>query len=151
MVLHDSPVHFGMDAVFLGDVGPYLCVRAVHLVGHGLADVVEQAPCLGHLLVGPNLSRQHARDEGDFDRMAQDVLAVAVAVPEAAQQLYQVGVEAADSGIEDRLFPFALDGVVHLLLNPLYHVLNPSRMYPAVLNELLHGQTGCFSADGIEA
>ena len=60
-------------------------VAAFGFVVHGLADVVQQAAAPCELTVEAELIGDHLGDVGDFQRVAQHVLAVAGAIAEPAE------------------------------------------------------------------
>ena len=70
---------------------------------HGLADVVQQRGAARRLERRAELGGHDRRDVRALERVAQDVLAVARAVLEAAEQLDQLGVQARHVGLEARL------------------------------------------------
>src|SRR5439155_13708018 len=92
-------------------------VRALLVVVDGLADVVQQAAALGHLLVHADLGRHHARQVGDLDRVAQDVLPVRGAVVEPAQQLLHLGVDAVPADLDASPLAHLADARLDLALD----------------------------------
>ena len=71
------------------DVRPDQSVRSLHLMGEGLADVVQKSRAPRLLRVQPELARHDAADEGGLDRMRQDVLPVAVPILQHAEELHE--------------------------------------------------------------
>ena len=83
--------------------------------------------------------------------MSEHVLAVARAVVKPAEQLRQLGMQGADAGLEDRLLADLLDVVGDLRLGLVEGLLDPRRMDPAVLEQLLERQASNGTADAVEA
>ena len=100
--------------------------------------------------VQPHFFGHHAGDERHFDRMPQHVLAVAGAVVQAAEQVDDSLVEAADAGFLDGFFAESLDLRLDLLLRFGDDLLDPRRMDAAVGDELVERDFGDFAADGVE-
>ena len=105
------------------------------------------------------LRRLHARFElrghdprevDDLERVFEDVLPVARAVLEAAEDLGQVLVHLAAVGLEDRLLAGSHDVFLELRLRLVVHLLDPRRMDPAVLDELGERDAGDLAADPVE-
>ena len=95
-------------AVFFADVDADLHVASLDLVVKGLADVMQQAGTAGQLNVDTQFASHQAGQPGNFQRVAQHVLAVTGAVLQAADELDQVGVQAVDTQIHDSLVALAL-------------------------------------------
>ena len=92
LVVSGDGVHdLGREVVALGDLSADLGVRALDLVVDGLAEVVQQTRHLGHLDVRAQLRRDHRRQAARLDGVSQDVLAVAGAELEPAQELDHFG------------------------------------------------------------
>jgi hypothetical protein len=80
----------------------------------------------------------------------EHVLAVAGAVLEPAEDLDDLLVEVAAVGLEDGLLPGLHDEVVELGLRLVVHLLDPSRLDPAVLDQLLQRQPRDLAAETVE-
>src|SRR6185503_19112367 len=104
-------------AILGAEVHGDLRVRALHLVRHGLPQVVEEPRALRQLDVEAELRRHHPADPGDFLRMLENVLAVGRAVLEPAQELHDLRVHAVDAHLEDRGVAQLDDLLVDLLLD----------------------------------
>ena len=88
----------------------------------------------------------------DLDGVLQHVLAVAGAVMQAAQQLHQLGMQAADAGLQARRArPRRLMMAVHLAAGLLHHLLDVGGMDAAVGDELFQRQPRDLAADRLEA
>ena len=149
----------GVDDLFLlavlaGHLHADVHVAALHFVGDGLTDVMQQAGALGQvdlLSRQPQLGGQQAGDVGNLDRVGQHVLAVAGAVTHPAQQLDELLVDAVDAGLEDGAFALLLDDGLHLPLGLFHRLLDAGGVDAAVGDKLFQGQAGNLPADGVKA
>ena len=142
------------DGAFLvlpGQLHTQLHVAALHLMGDGLAQIVKQTGPLGQGHIDAQLAGHQTGDMGHLDGVAQDVLAVAGAVPLTAQELHQLRVQVVDTGLVGGALALHLDGVLHLAAGLLHHVLDAGGMDAAVDDELLQSHAGHFAADGVKA
>src|SRR6188472_3559142 len=144
--VHD-PVRFAVAPRQLrGDEG----VRAVDLVGHRLADVVQERGTLRSLHTRAELRRHDSREVDDFERVLEHVLPVARPVPKAAEDHHELLVELAAVRLEHGLRP----GLVHLLVELgfrlVVHLLDPGRVDPPVLDQLLERELRDLAADAVE-
>ena len=121
-------------------------VRALDLVRHRLADVVQERRALRRLDSGAELRGHHAAEVDDLERVLEHVLAVARAVAEPAEDLDQLLVEVAAVRLEHGLLAGLLDVVLDLGLGLVVHLLDPRRMDPAVLDQLDERQLGGLAA-----
>ena len=96
-------------AVAAGELRGDERVRALDLVRHRLADVVEQRRALRRLHAGAELGGHDPRQVDDLERVLEDVLPVARAVAEPAEDLDELLVELAAVRLEDRLLPGLAD------------------------------------------
>ena len=126
-------------------------VGALELVVKSLADVVEQTGALGSLHVRAQLRRHHAGDMADLDGVLQHVLAVAGAVVQLAQQLLQLRVQSADTGLQHGALALGTDDAVHLPASLLHHLLDVGGVDAPVGDELFQSQTRYLAADRLEA
>ena len=126
-------------------------MRALDLVVHRLADVVEQAGAFGLLHIQAQFRGHHAAQKGHFERVLEDVLAVTGAVLQAADQVDQVHVHAVGADIEGCLLAGLADAHLQVLGDLLHHFLDPRRVDAAVGNELFQRQPGHLAADRVEA
>ena len=138
-------------AVAAGEVAADERVRALDLVRDGLADVVQQRRAAGGLGGGAELVGHHRRQVRALDGVREHVLAVARAVLQAAQDLDQLGVEAADVGLEGRLLAALDDVALELGLGLVVGLLDPRRVDAPVLQQLLERHPGDLAADAVEA
>src|SRR6476660_7678223 len=137
VVRGDGVDNLGRAAEPAGDICADQGVRAFDFVVDCLADVVEQPRCLADVDVRADLGGQGAGDDRGFQRVGQDVLPVAGAEFEPAKQLDQVRMQANDIRlIGDALALFA-DRAIQLGLRLVDNVLDPGRVDPAVLKQLL--------------
>src|SRR5262249_26177779 len=92
-----------------------------------------------------------AHEMGHFNGMVQNVLGVAVAEMEPAENFQNLEVQRRQAGFGDGLFGEAKDGFVHLLVDNGDNFLDATGMNSAIDDEALHGFASDFAADGIEA
>ena len=88
---------------------------------------------------------------GYLNGVLQNVLAIAGAVVQAAQQLLQFGMQAADAGLQHGTLTLGADHSVHLTLGLLHHLLDMRGMDAAVSDQLFQGQTGHLTAHRLKA
>ncbi len=129
---------------------PIKRVGALHLVVHGLPDVVQQPRPLCDFRVEAQLGGDHPAEERHLERMGVDVLPVGGAVLQLADQLHQLGVHSVDPQVEERLLPGFADRLVHLLGDLLDRLLDARRMDPAVLDQAGKGDPRDLPADRVE-
>ena len=137
--------------VLPGHLHANLHVGALHLVVQSLADVMEQAGPLGHGGVQPQLAGHHAGEEGHLDRVVQDVLPIAGAVAQPAQELDQLVVDAVDAHLQHGTLALLLDGGFHLPAGLFHGLLNAGGVDAPVGDELLQGDAGHFPAHRLKA
>ena len=75
----------------------------------------------------------HGGQVGRLHGVVKLILAVAVAVFQAAQGADNLRVEAGTAGLQSGLFAGLLDGDVYLLAGLLHSLLDAGRVYPAVV------------------
>ena len=150
-MLRDGPADGLGHAILLGDIAADVGVRALDLVGHRLADVVQQGAGLADLDVGADLGGQHRGDPRGEHAFLEDVAAVAGAEAQVAQLLDQLWVQAAHTGLKHRLFARFLQDLVHLLAGLLHHLLDTGRVDAAIDNQLGQRDPGDLAPDGVEA
>src|SRR5438105_9486126 len=109
---------------------------------HGLADVVQQRGPAGSLGTRAELVGHHCREPRDLDRVGEDVLAVARAELQAAEQLHQLGVQPLDARLEYASLPELDDMALELGLRLQVHLLYPGRVDTPVLEQLLERELG---------
>ena len=128
-------------------------VGAFELVVDGLADIVQQAGALRRGDVRAELGCHHAGKMRDLDGVLEHVLTVARTVMQAAEQLHQLGVQAAHAGLEHRALTLGLDDGVHLAAGLGDHLLDVGGMDAAVGDQLFERQTcdlaATFSASSL--
>ena len=125
-------------------------MRALDLVAHRLADVVEQRGALGRLHPGSELGGHEPAEVHDLERVLQDVLAVARPVPEPAEDLDELLVQLAAVRLEDRLLAGLPDVLVELRLRLVVHLLDPGRVDTAVLDELVEREARDLAPERVE-
>ena len=86
----------------------------------------------------------------DLERVLEDVLPVARAVVEPAEDLHELLVELAAVRLEHGLLADLANVVVDLRLRLVVHLLDPSGMDAAVLDQLQKRQLGDLAADPVE-
>ena len=87
----------------------------------------------------------------NFQRVLEDVFAVAVSEFQPAQQPDKLRVQPADAGGEHRFLARRADGFRHFLLSAVHHVLDARGVYPAVRDEFRHGDSGGLPPYRVEA
>ena len=111
-------------------------MRALDLVRHRLADVVQERGALGRLHADPELRGHDPREVGDLERVLEDVLTVARPVAQTPEHLDELLVHGSAVRLEHGL----LSGLAYVLLDLglrlVVHLLDPRRVDPAVLDEL---------------
>ena len=112
-------------------------MRPVDLVAHRLADVVEERRPLRRLHARLELRGHDPAQVDDLERVLEDVLPVARAVAESAEDLHELLVELAAVRLEDGLLAGLADVLLELGLRLVVHLLDPGRVDPAVLDELV--------------
>ncbi len=127
-----------------------LGVAPLHLVGQGLADVVQQARPPGQSHVRTHLRGQLPRQEGHLHGVLEDVLAVGSPELQPPQKLDQVRVQAVHPGFQGRPLPFLDDALLQLPLGLLHHLLDAGRVDAAVGHEFFQGDLGHFPPHGVE-
>ena len=125
-------------------------VRALDLVRHRLADVVQHRRALRRLDAGAELGGHDAGEVDDLERVLEDVLPVARAVAEAAEDLHELLVERAAVRLEDRLLARLADDLLDLRLRLVVHLLDPRRVDAAVLDQLRQREARHLAAQPVE-
>ena len=87
----------------------------------------------------------------DLDGVLEHVLTVARTVMQAAEQLHQLGVQAAHAGLEHRALTLGLDDGVHLAAGLGDHLLDVGGMDAAVGDQFFERQTCDLAAHRLEA
>ena len=113
---------------------------ALHLVVHGLAQIVEQSCPLGGLDISAQFRRHHAGNVADLDGVLQHILTVAGPVMETAQHLHQLRVQVPHAALKGGALTLRFDGGIHLTAGLFHHLLNVSRMDTPVGDELFQCQ-----------
>src|SRR3954453_6336729 len=125
-------------------------MRALDLMRHRLADVVQERRSARGLGAGAELLGHHRSEVGALDRVGEHVLPVRGAEAQAAEKLAQFGADGAGVGVEDRLLAELGDVAVELGLCLVVGLLDPGRMDAPVLQQLLEGHAGELAADAVE-
>ena len=148
----EGGVHdFGAFAVSLQEVGSDLGMAAFHVVIGGFADIVQQARAASERGIHAEFFRHHAGDECDFDRMPENVLAIAGAIVEAAEQIDDAFVEAADLGFLNGFLTVAANILIDFLLCFGDEFFDAGRVNAAIGDEFVERGPSNFAADGIES
>ena len=137
-------------AVTARELGRDLRVRALDLVRHRLAEVVQQRGALRGLHGRLDLRGHDPRELHDLERVLEDVLAVARAVAEPAEDLHELVVDLAAVRLEHRLLAGLPDVLVELRLREVVHLLDPRRVDAAVLDQLQQRHPRDLAADPVE-
>ena len=112
---------------------------------------MQQAGPFGHGGIQPQFGSHHARKERHLQRVVQHVLAVTGAVAQAAQQLHQLVVNAAQAHFQHGALALLLDGGLHFPAGLFHRLLNAGGMNAPVGNELLQRNAGHLPADRLKA
>ena len=128
--VHNDGIHAIAPAEFCTQFG--MCAFLV--VVHGLADVMQEAGLLGLLYVRTYLSRQDARQLGDFHSMGKLVLTVGCSELETSHHAQDFGVQASDTCFIRGLFPGFIDDFFYSPGFILDNFLDVGRMNTAVQN-----------------
>src|SRR6266508_1110167 len=135
-------------AVAARELGRDRRVRALDLVGHRLAEVVQHRRPLGHLHA--DLGGHDAREVDDLERVLEDILPIARAIPEAPEDLDELLVELTAVRLEHGLFAGLDDVLLDLGLGLVVGVLDPGRVDPAVFDQLRERQLRDLAPDAVE-
>ena len=127
-------------AVPAGDLRADQRVAALHLVGQGLADVVQHGAALHQRRVHAELAGHHAGDVRGLDQVLEHVLAVGGAVAEPAEQVDQLRVQVGDGQVDQRVLAGPDAQLLDLRLAPLVGLLDALRVDPPVQDQPLQGQ-----------
>ena len=125
-------------------------MRSLDLVCHRLAEVVQQRGALRRLDRRLDLRRHDPGQLDDLERVLEDVLAVARAVAEPAEDLHELLVDLAAVRLVDRLLAGLPDVLVELGLRQVVHLLDPRRVDAAVLDQLQQRHPRDLAADAVE-
>lgn len=152
VVRFDRVDDIGALLVLAGEVDADLHVGTLDLVGHRLADVVDEARAARLRLVGAELRGHHAGKLGDLDRMAKYVLAVARTVNRMRpEQLDQLGMHAVHAALHNGTFAVLLDLALDLAAGLVDRLLDAGGMERPVLDEPLERYARGFALDGVVA
>ena len=99
----------------------------------------------------PDLGRDDRRQAARLDDVVEDVLAVAGAVLEPAEELDDLGRQAGHAGVVGGLLAGLAHHQVDLGAGLGHDLLDPAGMDPAVGDELGERQPGDLAADRVEA
>ena len=86
----------------------------------------------------------------DLDGMLQDILTVARAVLQTAQELDQFMMNSVLTGFKHGAFPCLADLVVHLAAGLFHHFLDACGMDASIRNQALDSRAGHFAPDRIK-
>ena len=125
-------------------------MRPLDLVGHRLAEVVEQRGALRRLRAGAELGGHDAGEMDDLERVLEDVLPVARPVAQPAEDLHELLVELAAVRLEDGLLARLLHVLLELGLRLVVHLLDPRRVDATVLHQLLERQARDLAPEPVE-
>ena len=125
-------------------------MRSLDLVRHRLAEIVQQRRALRRLHRRLDLGRHDPGELDDLERVLEDVLAVARAVAEPAEDLHELLVDLAAVRLVDRLLACLPDVLVELGLREVVHLLDPRRMDAPVLDQLEEGHPRDLAPDAVE-
>ena len=92
-------------------------MTTLHLMVHGLADIVEETTATSKLAVETKLIGDDLAEIGNFDGMPEDILTEARPEVQFAHRFDDLGMEASDIGLQRRLVAHGDDSFVHVLSN----------------------------------
>ena len=125
-------------------------MRALDLVRHRLAEVVEHRGALRRLHARAELGRHDPGQVDDLERVLEDVLAVARAEAQAAEDVHELLVEGAAVRLEHGLLAGLADDILDLRLRLVVHLLDPGRVDAPVLDQLRQRQARDLAAQAVE-
>ncbi len=125
-------------------------MSALDFMVDSLADVMQQRPCLGGSDVSIELLREHAGQVRHLKGMLKDVLAIAGAEVEPAEERDEPRVETDDSRFVGRFFSFLLHHLPDILLSLLDGLLDLSGLDASVGDERFERQLRRVATDGVE-
>ena len=128
-----------------------LDVRAVKLVVESLTYIVEKACTLCKLDVCADFGSHKTCKVGNLKRVVKNVLTVAGAVSQAAENFDKLGMNTVDTCVENGSFTCLFDCVLNLFACLFVHFLNAGRVNSAVGNELFESESCDLSANGVKA
>ena len=137
-------------AAGLGDLGAEGRVRAVALEVHGLAQVVQQAGPARDVHAAADFGGHRPGQMRDFDGVAQDILAVAGAEHQLAQQTLDFRMQAADAGLDGGALARFLDALFGKLAGFLDGLFDAPRVDAPVADQSGQGDLGNLAANRIE-
>src|SRR5216683_741002 len=140
----------GGHPVSLQQICPDHGMRALDLVVDGLADVVEQARQLGDANIGANLRRHHGGEIGDFFGMVQHLLSVAGTEAQDAEVTDDFRVKSLESDLQNRRLALLFDPLQDLQSGLGDDLFDPSRMNPAVHDQLVQRDSGDLTSYRVE-
>ena len=103
--------------------------------GDGLADIVQEPAASCEVCVEAELFGNESGDDSDFERVFEDILAVAGPEVESSHQVHEAFVQVGDSDFLAGFVAKFSDVGVHFLFGFCDHFVNPSRVNPSVLDE----------------
>ena len=125
-------------------------VRPLHLLIHGLSDVVQHAAALGELDIQSQFRRHRPRKVGDLNGVLKLVLAIAGSELQPPEAFDLARVQIMYPHIEGGSFAGVHDHLFHLFCALLDDFFDAAGMDAAVADELLHGATGHLAPDAVE-
>src|SRR4029079_19069865 len=111
---------------------------------------MEERRALRDLHARADLGGHDPGEVDDLERVLEDVLAVAGAKTETAEDLHEILAAIAPVRLEDRLLARLHDRVLDLRLRRVVRVLDPGGVDPAVLDQLGGGELGDLAAAYLE-
>jgi len=112
---------------------------------------MEQTGPLGHHDIQAKLSCHHARHPADLDGMLENILAIAGAIAQTAEQFDDFRMDSDHARFKDSSFTFCLDGGIHFFTGFVDHLFNPGWMNTAVDDQFFQSDPGNFAPDRVKA
>ncbi len=147
----DDIDHLLRHPISAAELGAQHGMRALHLVIHRFADIVEQAAHLGGFEIGLELGSDHRRQLSGLHSVRKLILAIGGAKLEAAQLLDDLLLQAGHTGVEGSPLALLHDQLLDVLPSLVHDLLDVRGMDTAVEHQSLHRPPCHFAAHRIEA
>jgi hypothetical protein len=141
---------FFWSAELLEDAAADLDVGAGDFMVESFADIVQECSGLGYLDIGAELLGYHAGDMGHLYGVLEDILAVAGAEMEPAQDEQYARIEADDATFIGGCFALFLYGLIYILSGLFHYLFYPSRLDAAIFYEFFQCHASYMAADRIK-
>ena len=140
---------FGCFTIFTGQFGADDGMGTFDLVVNGLAQVMQETGTFGLLDVDTEFGSHDAAEKCHLQGVLIDILAVGGAVPEAADQLEYLRMDAVYTQIERRLLTGLLDGKFDLFFRLVNNLLDPAGVDAAVSDQFFQRNSATSRRTGL--